>query len=239
MVWVAKADIGNYLLTVLITAVTGGPTSAVNPVRVVALDLARLVDKPVGTEEVGPPLCVAVPVLGAVEHVRVPVVLPPHADVSGVVVGRTTVGITAATIGAIVLFAVAVAVVANLAIPTANAVGPVALNVVRVVLEVLSLLGLAHEVGPVAIRAVPVLPAVVRIWIPPVLQVCAVHHVSTVRCCCDSRSTVVVALVTNRPAPALSVGLVIAAHVDKVKHLWDSMFIIWTEKVLFSSTPTS
>merc|ERR1712002_89601 len=117
MVWVAKADIGNYLLTVLITAVTGGPTSAVNPVRVVALDLARLVDKPVGTEKVGSPLCVAVPVLGAVEHVRVPVVLPSHADVSGVVVGGTTVGIIR-TIRAIILFAVTVAVVANLAIPT-------------------------------------------------------------------------------------------------------------------------
>ena len=206
MVWVDKADIKGYLLAVLITAVTGRPTSAVNPVRIVALDLARLVDKPVGTEEVGSPLCVAVPVLGAVEQVRVPVVLPPHADVGGVVVGRTTVGITAATIGAIILFAVAVAVVANLAISTANAVRPVALDVVRVVLEVLSLLGLAHQVGPVAIRAVPVFPAVVRIWVPPVLQVCAVHHMATVRCCCDGRSTVVVAFVTHRPIPALSLG---------------------------------
>merc|ERR1711962_1699743 len=44
-----KADIGGYLLTVLITAVTGRPTPAVNPVRIVALDLARLVDEPVGT----------------------------------------------------------------------------------------------------------------------------------------------------------------------------------------------
>merc|ERR1712180_446156 len=206
MVWVANADILGYLLTVLITAVTGRPTSAVNPVRVVALDLARLVDKSVGTEEVGPPLCVAVPVLGTVEHVRVPVVLPSNADVGGVVVGRTTVGITAATIGAIILFAVTVAVVANLAIPAANAVRPIALDVVRVVLQVLSLLGLAHQVGPVAIRAVPVLPAVVRIWIPPVLQVCAVHHMSAVRCCCDGRSTVVVAFVTHRPIPALSLG---------------------------------
>ena len=214
MVWVDKADIKGYLLAVLITAVTGGPTSTVNPVRVVALDLARLIDKPVGTEEVRSPLCVAVPVLGAVEHVRVPVVLPPHADVGGVVVGRTTVGITAATIGAIILFAVAVAVVANLAVPTANAVRPVALDVVRVVLEVLSLLGLAHEVGPVAIRAMPVLPAVVRIWIPPVLQVCAVHHVSTVRCCCWGCFTVVVALVTDRPAPALSVGLPVAVLIN-------------------------
>merc|ERR1711879_392753 len=151
MVRVDKGYIGGYLLAVLITAVTGRPTSAVNPVRVVALDLARLVDKPVGTEEVGPPLCVAVPVLGAVEHVRVPVVLPSNADVGGVVVSRTTVGITAATIRAIILFAVTVAVVTNLAIPTANAFRPVALDVVRVVLEVLSLLGLAHQVGPVAI----------------------------------------------------------------------------------------
>merc|ERR1712180_210077 len=206
MVWVANADILGYLLTVLITAVTGRPTSTVNPVRIVALDLARLVDKPVGTEEVGPPLCVAVPVLGAVEHVRVPVVLPSNADVGGVVVGRTTVGITAATIRAIILFAVAVAVVANLAIPTTNTVRPITLDVVGVVLEVLSLLGLAHQVGPVAIRAVPVLPAVVRIWIPPVLQVCTVHYMSAVRCCCDGRSTVVVAFVTHRPIPALSLG---------------------------------
>merc|ERR1719309_721930 len=103
MVWVDKADIGGYLLTVLITAVTGRPTPAVNPVRIVALDLARLVDKPVGTKEVGSPLSIAVPVLGAVEHVRVPVVLPPNADVGWVVVGRTTVGITATTIGAIIL----------------------------------------------------------------------------------------------------------------------------------------
>merc|ERR1712180_196551 len=206
MVWVANADILGYLLTVLITAVTSGPTSAVNPVRVVALDLARLVDKSVGTEEVGPPLCVAVPVLGTVEHVRVPVVLPSNADVGGVVVGRTTVGITAATIGTIILFAVAVAVVANLAIPTTNTVRPVALDIVRVVLQVLSLLGLAHQVGPVAIRAVPVLPAVVRIRIPPVLQVCAVHHMAAVRCCCDGCSTVVVAFVTHWPVPALSLG---------------------------------
>ena len=134
MVWVDKADIGGYLLTVLITAVTSGPTSAVNPVRIVALNLARLVDEPVGTKEVGSPLCVAVPVLGAVEHVRVPVVLPPNADVGGVVVGRTTVGITAATIRAIILFAVAVAVVANLAITTTNTVRPITLDVVRVVL---------------------------------------------------------------------------------------------------------
>merc|ERR1719370_2005968 len=151
MVWVDTADIGNYLLAVLITAVTSGPTSAVNPVRIVALDLARLVDKPVGAKKVGSPLCVAVPVLGAVEHVRVPVVLPPHADVGGVVVGRTTVGITAATIGTIILFAVTVAVVANLAIPTANTVRPVALDIIGIVLQVLSLLGLAHQVGPVAI----------------------------------------------------------------------------------------
>merc|ERR1719370_1459825 len=151
MVWVDTADIGNYLLAVLITAVTSGPTPAVNPVRIVALDLARLVDKPVGTKEVGSPLSIAVPVLGAVEHVRVPVVLPSNADVGGVVVGRTTVGITATIIGAIILFAVAVAVVANLAIPTANTVRPITLDVVGIVLQVLSLLGLAHQVGPVAI----------------------------------------------------------------------------------------
>ena len=138
-------------MTVFITVVTSRPTATVDSIWPVALDQVRLVHQPVRTEEVGSPLCVAVPVLGAVEHVRVPVVLPSNADVGGVVVGRTTVGITAATIRAIILFTVAVTVVANLAIPTANAVRPVALDVVRVVLEVLPLLGLAHQVGPVAI----------------------------------------------------------------------------------------
>ena len=138
-------------MTVFIAVVTSRSTTTVDPIRPIALDLVGLVHQTVGTEEVGSLLCVAVPVLGAVEHVRVPVVLPSNADVGGVVVGRTTVGITAATIGTIILFAVAVAVVANLAIPTANTVRPVALDIIGIVLQVLSLLGLAHQVGPVAI----------------------------------------------------------------------------------------
>ena len=121
-------------MTVFITVVTSGSTSTVDPIRPVALHLVWLVHQAVRTDEVGSLLCVAVPVLGAVEHVRVPVVLPSNADVGRVVVGRTTVGITATTIGAIILFAVAVAVVANLAIPTTNTVRPITLDVVRVVL---------------------------------------------------------------------------------------------------------
>ena len=59
-------------MTVFMTVVTSRPTATVDSIWPVALNLVRLVHQTICTKEVGSLLCVAVPVLGAVELVRVP-----------------------------------------------------------------------------------------------------------------------------------------------------------------------
>ena len=78
-------------MTVFIALVTRRPTTTVDTIGPIALHLARLEHQTVRTEEVGSSLCVAVPVLGAVELVGVPAVSLANADVSGVVVSGSAV----------------------------------------------------------------------------------------------------------------------------------------------------
>ena len=78
-------------MTDFIAVVTSRSTTTVDPIRPIALDLVGLVHQTVRTEEVGSSLCVAVPVLGAVELVGVPAVFLANADVSGVVVSGSAV----------------------------------------------------------------------------------------------------------------------------------------------------
>jgi len=218
-------------LAVFVTRVTSGSASTVNPVWPIALHLVLLVDKSGGTEEVGSLLSAAVPVLCTVEKVGVPAVVPPNADIVGMVVGGSTVRVAAAVF-ALILVTVVVTLVAHLAFATIDAVREVALDFVSVVQQVFAVLIVAHQVGPMAPRAVPVLPAVKVVRIPSVFLVCAVHEMSAIRSGCVTGFAVVVALVTDGSLPAVGQLLEVASIEDQVIDLWRPCCrIIWADYV--------
>ena len=185
------------------------------------LHLVRLVHKTVGTEEMCSFLCIAVPVLGAVEQIWIPAVTFSNADVIGMMVVWTAVSRALTPVWNVVFFAVLVAFVANQAIATVNTVREVTLDEVGVVLKILPVLGVAHHVGSVPSGTVPVLPAVELVGVPPVHLVRAVHEVAAVFSsgCVTSVVAVVVALVTDRPLATVGELLEVAATEDEVINL--------------------
>ena len=200
-------------MTVFIALVTSRSSTTVNPIRPVALHLVRLVHQTVRTEEVGSLLCLAVPVLGAVELVRVPAVSLSDADVGGMVVSWSAVCVVLISM---VLVAVLVALVAHLTIATVDSFREVALDEVGVVQQLLPVPRVAGHVGSVPSRTVPVLPAVVVVCVPPVLLVRAVHEVAAVFCGGVASLAVVVALVADRTLTTVGVLLEVAATPDEV-----------------------
>ena len=170
------------------------------------MHLVRLVHKTVGAEEICSFLCIAVPVLGAVEQIWIPAVTFSNADVIGMMVVWTAVS-RALTPVWNVFFAVLVAFVANQAIATVNTAREVTLDEIGVVLKILPVLGVAHHVGSVPSGTVPVLPAVELVGVPAVHLVRAVHEVAAVFSsgCVTSVVAVVVALVTDRTLSPQSV----------------------------------
>ena len=221
-------------MTVFIAVVTSRSTTTVDPIGPIALDLVGLVHQTVRTEEVGSLLCVAVPVLGAVELVGVPAVSLANTDVSGVVVSGSAVCVIVALF-AVILVAVLVALVAHLAIATVDSFREVALDEVGVVQQLLPVLGVAHHVGSVPSGTVPVLPAVEVVCVPPVLLVGAVHEVAAVLSGGVTSLAVVVALVTYRTLTTVSVLLEVASTLDEVPNLWYSCSRVVRADVVFSS----
>ena len=220
-------------MTVSIALVTSWSITTVDPILPVTELLVRLPDQARSTEVVGSLLCVAVPALGAVELVGVPAVLLAHADVVGMVVGRSAVCVLVAVF-AFVSVAVLVTLVAHLTIATVDSFREVALDEVRVIQQLLPVLGVAHHVGSVPSRAVPVLPAIELVCVPPVLLVRAVHEVAAVLSGCVSGLAVVVALVTDRALATVGVLLEVAAAVHEVVNLWFSCSrVVWAD-VVFS-----
>ena len=163
-------------------------------------------------------LCIAVPVLGAVEQIWIPAVTFSNADVIGMMVVWTAVS-RALTPVWNVFFAVLVAFVANQAIATVNTAREVTLDEIGVVLKILPVLGVAHHVGSVTAGAVPVLPAVKGILIPAVLFIRAVHEMSAILSCGSRWPTVVVTFVTDGSLPTVGVLLEVAPTEDEVINL--------------------
>ena len=220
-------------MTVFIALVTSRSRTTVDPIRPVALHLVWLVHQAVRAEEVGSLLCVAVPVLGAVELVRVPAVFLPNADVGWMVVCGSTVCVGLAVF-AVIPVAVFVALIAHLTIATVHSFREVALDEVRVVQKLLPVLCVAHHVGSVPSGTVPVLPAVEFVCVPPVLLVRAVHEMAAVFSGSVASLAVVVALVADRTLATVSVLLEVTTTVDEVINLWCSCSrVIWAD-VVFS-----
>jgi hypothetical protein len=218
-------------MTVFIAVVTSRPTTTVDPIRPVTLHLVGLVHQTVRTEEVGSLLCVAVPVLGAVELVGVPPVSLADADVSRVVVGGSAVCVVLISR---ILVAVLVALVAHLTIATIDSFREVTLDEVGVVQQLLPVLCVAGHVGSVPSRTVPVLPAVEVVCVPPVLLVSAVHEVAAVFSGCVTSLAVVVALVAHRTLATVGVLLEVATTVDEIINLWCSCSRVIRADLVFS-----
>lgn len=78
-------------MTVSITMITDGTTLAIDPFRVITLDLVSLVVKSIVTEVVNTVATAAVPVLDTVESVRIPSIRFALTDCRWMMVIRSTV----------------------------------------------------------------------------------------------------------------------------------------------------
>jgi len=220
-------------MTVSITMITDGATLTIDPFRVITLDLVSLVVKSIVTEIVNTMTTAAVPVLDAVESVRVPSIRFPLTDSRWMMVIRSTVrSIRSGCVTVIVT------IVTDRSVTTVS----VGLVVTAHILQIKHLWQTCSWIIRTPVncgfmgRAGPVLPAVVWVRVISIRFVTAVKRrigIGTRSRSGGSVLTVIVAFVTFWSHSTIGVFLVITSHVDQIKHLrFASVRVVLTQEVL-------
>jgi len=219
------------LRTAIQALITRRSVTTVNPVRVVTLDLARLVHKFSITDHVTPSPPTAVPVLLTAVGVSVVTIW-----LAGAVQVMTTVKLSVRAGGWFV--AVLVTLVTDRPIPALSVLKIVAAFVCRVKhFRVAILIIRAEEVLGLClfVEAMPVPPAVVLVGEPSGANVLAAYPL-VIRGAVWRNSwggfTVLIALVAYRSSITLSVLSKVATVIRKVVHLGVPIIIIGTEDML-------